>query len=319
MFKRVVSIALLAALVVVSGASAQGKFPTKPIKIIVPWAAGGGTDAVARALARSGEKYFGVPVVVENKPGGSGAVGLADVVQSAPDGYTLAILPVELGFMDKTGVYPFGFKDFTPIMNLNTDPAALTVKLGKFKSVEEFVAYAKANPGKLKVGHSGTGLLWHLAAAVFAKEAGIKLTYVPFDGAAPAIAALIGNQIDAVTVSGAEVQAQVKGGELAMLACMGDKRLANFPEVKTLMEMGYNVNVSTFRGLGGPKGLPADRVKILHDGFKKMMEEPEFISTLQKMGLGIDYRSTADYKKLADDTAAALEPVLTELGLLRKK
>jgi len=319
MRRRIVGIIVLMAMVCAFGAFAQGKFPTKPIKIIVPWNAGGGTDAVARALARSGEKYLGVPVVVENKPGGSGAVGLAEVVQAAPDGYTLAILPVELGFMDKTGVYPFGFKDFTPIMNLNTDPAALTVKTGKFKSVAEFVAYAKANPGKLKVGHSGTGLLWHLAAAVFSKEAGITLTYVPFDGAAPAIAALIGNQIDAVTVSGAEVQSQVKAGELTMLACMGDKRLANFPEVPTLMEQGYNVNISTFRGIGGPKGMSADRVKILHDAFKKMMEEPDFVQTLTKMGLGIDYRSTADYKKLADDTAAALAPILTELGLLRKK
>lgn len=319
MRKCIAGIIVLMSMIFTLGAFAQGKFPTKPIKIIVPWNAGGGTDAVARALARSGEKYLGVPVVVENKPGGSGAVGLAEVVQAAPDGYTLAILPVELGFMDKTGVYPFGFKDFTPIMNLNTDPAALTVKSGKFKSVADFVAYAKANPGKLKVGHSGTGLLWHLAAAVFAKEAGISLTYVPFDGAAPAIAALIGNQIDAVTVSGAEVQAQVKAGELTMLACMGDKRLANFPEIPTLMELGYNVNVSTFRGIGGPKGLPADRVKILHDAFKKMMEEPDFVQTLAKMGFGIDYRSTADYKKLADDTAATLAPILTELGLLRNK
>jgi len=104
-----------------------------------------------------------------------------------------------------------------------------------------------------------------------------------------------------------------------MLACMGDKRLANFPDVPTLMELGYNVNINTFRGIGGPKGLPADRVKILHDAFKKMMEEPEFVQTLTKMGLGIDYRSTADYKKLADDTAATLAPILTELGLLRNK
>ncbi len=317
--RKIIGIAVLVCMVAAIGVGAQARFPTKAIKIIVPWNAGGGTDAVARALARSGEKHLGVPVVVENRPGGSGAVGLAEVVQSAPDGYTLAILPVELGFMDKTGVYPFGFKDFTPIMNLNTDPAALTVKAGRFKTVAEFVAFAKANPGKLKVGHSGTGLLWHLAAATFAKEAGISLTYVPFDGAAPAIAALIGNQIDAVTVSGAEVQAQVKAGELSMLACMGDKRLANFPEITTMQELGINVNVSTFRGLGGPRGLPADRTKILHDGFKKMMEEADFVSTLQKMGLGIDYRSTADYKVLADGTAATLEPVLTELGLLRKK
>jgi tripartite-type tricarboxylate transporter receptor subunit TctC len=302
-----------------AGGKAEEKFPSKPIKLIVPWSAGGGTDVVARALARTGEKNLGVAVVVENRPGGSGAVGLGETLQADPDGYTLAILPVELGFLDKTGVYPFSFKQFTMIMNLNTDPAALTVKTGKFKSVEEFVAYGKANPGKLKVGHSGTGLLWHLAAATFAKETGIELVYVPFDGAAPAIAALLGDQIGAVTVSGAEVSAQVRGGDLTMLACMGDMRLGIFPDIPTMKERGINVNINTFRGLGGPAGIAEDRVKILHDGFKKMMEDPEFSNTLNKMGLGIDYRSTADYKKLALDTADALAPVIEALGLVRKK
>jgi tripartite-type tricarboxylate transporter receptor subunit TctC len=316
-----IAVSLIIAVVAVgyAGGKAEEKFPSNTIKIIVPWNAGGGTDAVARALARTGEKYLGVQVVVENKPGGSGAVGLGECLQAEPDGYTLAILPVELGFLDKTGVYPFSFKQFTMVMNLNTDPAALTVKTGKFKTLEEFIAYGKANPGKLKVGHSGTGLLWHLAAATFAKETGIDLVYVPFDGAAPAMAALLGDQIDAVTVSGAEVSAQVRGGDLTMLACMGDKRLGIFPDIPTMKEKGINVNINTFRGLGGPAGIPDDRVKILHDGFKKMMEDQEFTSALNKMGLGIDYRSTADYKKLATDTADALAPVLEVLGLIRKK
>ncbi|HOV38220.1 MAG TPA: tripartite tricarboxylate transporter substrate binding protein [Spirochaetales bacterium] len=302
-----------------SAGKKEGQFPSKPIKLIVPWSAGGGTDTVARALARTGEKYLGVSVIVENKPGGSGAVGLGEVLQAEADGYTLAILPVELGFLDKTGVYPFSFKNFTMIMNLNTDPAALTVKTGRFKSVQEFITYGKANPGKLKVGHSGTGLLWHLAAATFAKETGLELVYVPFDGAAPAIAALLGNQIDAVTVSGAEVSAHVRSGDLTMLACMGDKRLKIFPDIPTMRELGINVNINTFRGLGGPAGIPEERVKILHDGFKKMMEDPEFITTLDKMGLGIDYRNTEDYKKLALETADTLAPVIESLGLVRKK
>ena len=302
-----------------AGGKTEEKFPSKTIKLIVPWAAGGGTDTIARALARTGEKYLGVQVIVENKPGGSGAVGLGEVLQAPADGYTLAILPVELGFLDKTGVYPFSFKNFTMIMNLNTDPAALTVKTGTFKSVQEFIAYGKANPGKLKVGHSGTGLLWHLAAATFARETGLELVYVPFDGAAPAIAALLGGQIDAVTVSGAEVSAQVRAGDLTMLACMGDKRLAIFPNIPTLKELGINVNINTFRGLGGPAGIPEERVKILHDGFKKMMEDTEFVNTLNKMGLGIDYRNTEDYKKLAIETANTLAPVIESLGLVRKK
>lgn len=295
------------------------KFPSKPITLVVPWAAGGGTDAVARALAQNGEKYLGVPVVVEDKPGGSGAVGLGEVKAAKPDGYTLAILPVELGFLDKQGIYPFSFDDFTMIMNLNSDPAALTVKAdAPWNSVDDFVKYAKENPGKIKIGNSGTGVLWHLAAALFATKTGIEVTHVPFDGAAPAMAALLGGQIDAVTVSGAEVSAQVKAGELKVLGIMGDKRLDIYPDVPTMKEQGVDVVIYTFRGLGGPKGIPDDRVKILHDGFKKMMEDPSFVEIMNKMGLGIDYRGPEDYKKLAEDTANELEPVLKDLGLYKE-
>jgi tripartite-type tricarboxylate transporter receptor subunit TctC len=258
-------------------------------------------------------------VIVENKPGGSGAVGLGEVMAAKPDGYTLAILPVELGFLDKQGIYPFSFENFTRIMNLNTDPSALTVKAdAPWDTLEDFVKYAKENPGKIKIGNSGTGVLWHLAAASLARNTGIKVTHVPFDGAAPAIAAVLGKQIDAVTVSGAEVSAQVKAGEMKILAILGDKRLEIFPDIPTAKELGVDVNINTFRGLGGPAGIPEDRVKILHDGFKKMMEDPAFTDVMEKMGLGIDYRNTEDYIKLTEDTAKSLEPVLKELGLYKK-
>jgi len=298
-------------------ALAQQTFPSRAITIVVPWSAGGGTDVLARALARSGQEHLGVPVVVENRPGGSGAVGLGEVLTAPADGYTLAILPVELAFLSQTGIYPFSFDNFTKIMNLNTDPAALTIKAGRFADVDEFITYARANPGALKVGHSGTGLLWHLAAGTLALEADIDLVYVPFDGAAPAQAALIGGHIDAITVSGAEVSAQVRAGELQVLAIMGEQRLEVFPDVPTMRELGINVNINTFRGLGGPRGIPADRVEILHEAFKKMMEEAEFVTTLENMGLGIDYRSTADYEALAIETAEALEPTVRALGLFR--
>lgn len=310
-------VALLLCGLASSVATAQQTFPNRAITIIVPWSAGGGTDVLARALARSGQEHLGVPVVVDNRPGGSGAVGLGEVLTSRADGYTLAILPVELAFLSQTGIYPFSFDNFTKIMNLNTDPAALTVKAGRFSDVEEFISYARANPGALKVGHSGTGLLWHLAAGTLALEADIELVYVPFDGAAPAQAALIGGHIDAITVSGAEVSAQVRAGELQVLAIMGEQRLEVFPDVPTMRELGIDVNINTFRGLGGPRDIPADRVAILHDAFKKMMEEPEFVATLENMGLGIDYRSTAEYETLATETAQALEPTVRALGLFR--
>lgn len=290
------------------------EFPTKPITLIVPWSAGGGTDAIARALAKSGEKHLGVPVVVENKPGGTGAIGLGETVKAAPDGYTLAVLPVELSFLKDSGIYPFDFSNFTRIMNLNTDPSALTVKAdAPWNTLAEFVDYAKAHPGAIKIGHSGTGMLWHLAAASLALATGTEYTYVPFNGAADAIASVLGDNITAVTVSGAEVSAQVRAGTMKILAVFGDSRMPIFPDVPTAREQGFDVVVNTFRGLGGPAGIPEERVKILHEGFKAMMEEPEFIKVISNMGLGIDYRSTEDYYKLTDDTAARLAPVLQSL------
>ena len=289
-------------------------YPSKPIKLIVPWSAGGGTDAIARALAKTGEKHMGVPVVVENKPGGTGAVGLGEVVASDPDGYTLAIIPVELSFLKDSGIYPFDFSNFTRIMNLNTDPAALSVKAdAPWNTMDEFLADAKANPGGIKIGHSGTGMLWHLAAASMALNTDTEYTYVPFNGAADAIASVLGKNIDAVTVSGAEVSAQVRAGEMKILAILGDKRLEIFPDIMTAKEMGYDININTFRGLGGPTGIPEDRVAIIQKGFKAMMEEPDFVKLISNMGLGIDYRNTKDYFALTEETAKAISPVLKYL------
>jgi len=306
----------LTALVFAQGVADRSaeKFPSQPIKLIVPWSAGGGTDAIARALARSGEKHLGVPVIVENKPGGTGAVGLGETIKAKADGYTLAIIPVELSFLKDQGIYPFDFTNFTRIMNLNTDPSALTVKAdAPWNTLAEFVAYARANPGAIKIGHSGTGMLWHLAAASLALNTNTAYTYVPFNGAADAIASVLGRNINAVTVSGAEVSAQVRAGEMKILAVFGERRMDIFPNIPTAREQGFDVVVNTFRGLGGPVGIPEDRVKILHDGFKAMMEEPEFITLINNMGLGIDYRGTEDYYKLTDATAAALAPVLESL------
>ncbi|MGD1833674.1 MAG: tripartite tricarboxylate transporter substrate binding protein [Sphaerochaetaceae bacterium] len=316
---RKVALLMLAIMMVSSVAFAQGVqeeevFPSKPIKLIVPWSAGGGTDAIARALAKNGEKHLGVPVVVENKPGGTGAVGLGETVKADPDGYTLAVIPVELSFLKESGIYPFDFSNFTKIMNLNTDPSALTVKSdAPWDTLEEFVEYARKNPGEIKIGHSGTGMLWHLAAATLALSTDTEYTYVPFNGAADAIASVLGGNIDAVTVSGAEVSSQVRAGEMKILAVFGERRMDIFPDIPTAREQGFDVVVNTFRGLGGPAGIPEDRVAILHEGFKKMLEEPDFVQVIENMGLGIDYRNTEDYNKLTENTAKTLAPVLESL------
>lgn len=287
------------------------------ITMIVPWDAGGGTDTVARKLVENSEKYLGVKINVENVTGGSGAVGLAQLMSAEPDGYTLAVLPVELSFLKEQGVYTFDFNDFTQICNINSDPAALAVSADSdFQSVEDVVEYAKANPGALKVGHSGTGFLWHLAGGLFADAADIEVTYVPYDGSASGNAALLGGDIDVVTFSGAEETALEASGDIRVLATFSDEPMSIFTtEVPTMKEAGYDVKLSTFRGIGGPAGMDPEVVAALDEAFGKMSQEDSFIEAMDNMGLGIAYLPQNEYEALCDDTASSMKSVCELLGL----
>lgn len=314
----VVAIVAIAALLVASVALAAN-FPTKPITLIVPWAPGGGTDAVARGLANPAGEYLGVQITVKNLPGGSGAVGLAEGMRAKADGYTVTMLPVELAFMGDLGIYPFGLEAFEPVILVNSDPAGLTVRAdARWSNAKEFIQYAKENPGKVKIGHSGTGLLWHLAAVALEQKTGAKFTLIPYDGAAPAIKALLGGELDAVTVSVPEVSAQVQAGNLKLLGVMDDTRFYMYPNVPTLKEQGINVSVVTFRGIGVPKGTPRDIVNKLHDAFKYALETNEYKDLMKKLGYGIAYKNTDDYSKFFYETADQLRGVLKAAGLAKK-
>lgn len=290
---------------------------TKDITMVVPWSAGGGTDTVARKLAENASKYLGVNINVENITGGSGAVGLAEVQSANPDGYTLAVLPVELSFLKEQGVYSFDFDNFTQICNVNADPACLAVSADSdFQSVADVVEYAKANPGKFKIAHSGTGFLWHLAAGLFADAAGIEVTYVPYDGSATGNAALLGGEVDGVTFSGAEVSALEASGDIRVLATFSDERMDIFTnDVPTMAEEGYDIKLSTFRGIGGPAGMDEAVVAALDKAFAQMAQEESFVEAMNNMGLGIKYENTEDYKTLCTNTAADMKKVCELLGL----
>ncbi len=290
---------------------------TKDITLIVPWSAGGGTDTVARKLVENAKKYLGVNINVENITGGSGATGLASLMSAKPDGYTLAVLPVELSFLKEQGIYTFDFNDFTQICNVNSDPACLAVSAkSDFHTVADVVDYAKANPGAFKIGHSGTGFLWHLAGGLFAETAGIDVTYVPYDGSATGNAALLGGEIEAVTFSGAEETALEKSGDIRVLATFSDEPMDIFSsQVSTMQDSGYDVTLSTFRGIGGPSGMDEAVVAVLSEAFGKMAQEPSFIEAMDHMGLGIAYMDTQDYKDLCESTAAEMKKVCTSLGL----
>ena len=296
------------------------KFPTKQIEVIVPAGAGGGTDMLTRALANKAKDFLGQPVVIVNKPGGSGTVGFTAGQTAKPDGYTVTMFFAEIVIVPHLGIAQADHKLFVPIMRVNMDPAAITVQAdAPWKTLKEFLDYAKANPGKVRMGNSGPGSIWHLAAATVEDKTGIKFNHVPYGGAAPAVTALLGGAIEAVAVSPAEVGAQVASGKLKILGVMSDKREKAFPNVQTFKEQGYDIVVGTWRGLGVPKGTPAPVVAILHDAFKKAMEDPTFIGQADKAGLGLSYLNAADFTKFMDADFANYAKLVDKLGLKQQK
>lgn len=297
------------------GAKASN-FPTKQVELVVPYAAGGGTDNVARALAEATKTYLGQGIGVTNKTGGGGAVGMTDVKTSKADGYKILMATVEMTTLPPLGLASFTSDDFVPVVQVNFDPAAITVKAdAPWNTIEEFLDYAKKNPGKVRIGNSGTGAIWHLAAAEIERATGTKFNHVPFDGAAPAVTAVLGGNIEAVSVSPAEVQQQVKAGKLKTLAVLADKRSESLPDVPTFAEKGFKdiKIIGTWRGIVAPKGTPEDALKVLRTAFEKGGAEASFVDILKKAGLGYSLKNADGFAqtiKTSNDTFKELVPAL---------
>jgi len=305
-------------LLLASGPVLAASFPSKTITVICPWSAGGGTDTILRGLAKQTEPFLGQNITVVNKTGGGGAIGHGAGIRARPDGYTVTMVTFEIISLPPQGLVPFTYKDYDLLMRVNMDPAAITVpKDAPYNTIAEFVAYAKAHPGGIKVGHSGPGSVWQIAGGIFAEKAGIDLTFVPHDGAAPAVTALVGKHIQAVSVSPAEVQGQVEAGSLKMLAVMSDSRLPNFPDVPTMKETGYDVSFGTWRGLAVPKGTPAEVKKVLHDAFKKGMESETFLKFAKDSGLGLAYLPADAWGKDLEVASTNVANTMKKLGLAK--
>lgn len=273
-------------------------FPSNPIQMIVPFSAGGGTDVVTRAVADAAKNHFTQPLVVVNKTGAGGAVGMGEGANAKPDGYTVTTICVELTTLPPQNLAPFTSDDFRPIMQINAEPAAITVAAdAPWNTVEEFITYAKENEGKVQIGNSGVGAIWHLAAVAIEKAAGVKFNHIPYEGAAPAIAALLGGHIEAVTVSPAEVASQVEAGQLKILGIADNERSKVFTEVPTLKEVGYDVAIGTWRGLAVPKDTPDEVMNVLKEGFGKAVQEQSFVSFMESSGLSIAILEEAEYKE----------------------
>ena len=307
----------VAAAVLPGWALAQtGPYPNRPIELVVPSSAGGGTDGMARALSDVMRKHLTQPLVVVNKPGASGAIGMQDVLNARPDGYKVCVVFAELAILPHMGQVKFTADDFTLIARLNADPSAITVKAdAPWKTIEEFLAAARSAPGKLQVGNAGIGSIWHLAAAALEDRTQLKFNQIPFQGAAPAIQALLGGHLDAVAVSPGEVSAHVASGKLRTPAVMADQRFPGFDGVPTMKERGIDVSVGTWRGLAVPKGTPPDVVAVLKVAAKAAAEDPAFREALGKLSLGFSYADADAFRSAVQQDHAFFKQLIPKLGL----
>jgi tripartite-type tricarboxylate transporter receptor subunit TctC len=300
-----------------TGDSGGVKYPAKNITMICPWAAGGGTDAILRALSAAAEKQLGVTITVENRTGGGGAIGHAAIKNARPDGYTLGMITFELNSLPQQGLIDFTYKDFDPLIRVNADAATLTVQANApYNTVKEFVEYAKAHPGEISIGNSAPGSVWHIGAGLLANETGIQVKHIPFEGAAPAVTALAGGHIQAVSVSLAEVKSQLDAGNVKCLGIMDTKRSELYPNIPTFIDQGYNITYATWRGIALPKGVDPAIKKLLTDAFTAGIQDQAFTTQAKNLNLNLAYQNSADFEKFLAENFDAVTKTLQETHLL---
>ena len=308
-----------AALTAVSlGPASAQSFPAKPVKLVIAFPAGGPTDISMRVLADNASKILGQPVIVENKPGAGGTLPAQALQTAQPDGYTLAQIPLgvfRLPYTTKINWDPV--KDISYVLNVTGYAFGIVVPADSpLKTWTHFVAWAKANPGKLSYGSTGTMTSPHLTTELIAQKLGIELLHVPYKGSADLMQATLGGQLMAAADS-TGFAPQVEAGKLRVLNTWGAERLAKFPDAPTLKELGLDIVQNSPFGIGAPKGTPAPVVKRLHDAFKQAMEQESYRTALARYDMVPMYMSTAAYQKFAQETFAREKALVEKLGLAK--
>jgi len=309
---------LMAALPLGAIAQSAADYPNKPIELVVPFGAGGGTDVLARVVAEAAKKHSSQPITVLNKPGATGGIGLSEVAAAKPDGYKIAMVTVEMAIIPHMGIAKFSPEnDFTPLVRLNADPVVLTVSADSpWKTIEDLVDAAKKSKDPLKFGNAGTGGVSHLAAAALQQKIGTTFTHVPFQGNAPAVVSLLGGHIDAVNASPSEVFAFVQSGKLRALAVLADQRIGGaLAQVPTLKERKIDLAMGTWRGLAAPKGVPADVLAKLNAIAIKTANEPAVKEAMDKQNLGYSVADGETFRKQIAADSALYKQLIDQMGL----
>ena len=303
---------------------AQAQWPDRPVTVIVPYAAGGGTDATGRIIATLLEKEFGKPFNVQNRVGGGGVTGHSAIASSPPDGYTIGIMTFEISTYAHMGQAPVSYKDFTPIALYNFDPASFHVRTDSpWKTGKEAIAAIKAEPTKFKMsGGGGVGGSWHLATAGLFLKLGIdpmKVAIVPSNGAAPGMQELVAGGVDFIPCSVPEARAMIEAGRARSLFVHGTSRIPAFQDIPTVKEaIGVDNIGGAWRAVVGPKGMPPDVVAKLAAAIEKIHQSKEFRDFMNSRGFGLEWKKGADFEKFLETNYNETGEVVKAVGLAKK-
>jgi len=312
-------------ILLVSSACLAQDYPSKPITMVVPFPPGGVAEIVGRPLAVSMQAVLKQPVIIVNRPGAGGAVGMASVAKGPADGYTIlmalssiSVFPVADRINGKTPSYQFS--DFAPIALVTADPTVLVVRAdSKYSTLKDFVAAAKASPGKINYSSAGIYSTLHVAMEIFADAAGIKLFHVPYQGGGPAVTALLGGQVEALASGPAAAIGQIKGGKMRALASWSTERLKLLPDIPTFKELGYDAEFYIWSGVFAPAATPPAVQARLRAAVKEAAASPEFKAAMEKVSTPIAYLDAPEFKQYWDRDAARLKVVLEKMGKLAEK
>lgn len=293
-------------------------YPTKPITVLQGFKPGGGSDQLAQLIQPRLEKILKQSFVNVYKPGATGAIAWTELANSKPDGYTISITNTPMlqanYLMNKDIKYTLA--DLAPIANIVTDPGILVVRAdGPFKSIQDFIDYAKKNPGKASVGNSGVGGDDYFSIIMIEKAAGIKLNSVPFEGDGPSWQAALGGHIDASSNNLGITYPLIKAGKLRALAIYAEKRVPMLPDVPTLKEIGINVVAGSSRGYSAPKGTPREILEISANAMEQAVKDPEVIKAAESMSLVLDFKKLDDYKRYLENDEQKFKKIIEEQGI----
>lgn len=294
-------------------------FPTGQINLVIPQGVGGGSDLIARVLAAQVEADLGVAIVCTNLEGGSTSIGMQEVADADPDGYTIGMSMTNLATMAPLGYSDLTPDDFEAICAANYDAATIMIRTDddRFSDLESLIAYAQEHPGELNWGTGGAGGMWHMAILKFCDVAGIQVNVVPDAGGGTGVGlALANGDIDAAVFSPVDCMSQIEAGQITPIVSMTDERMVSFPDTPTAIELGYEVEVYSTRGFVAPKGTPAEVIDVLEASFKKAVESEEFADFIESQSSNIRWLDSEEYTEWLQDEIAAYVPILEDAGLV---